>query len=131
MATEIPEKFQTILSNLDLTTLDPFDESIMQGQATVNIGTIGHVQHGKSTVVRAISTVDTVRHKTEKERNITIKLGYANAKIFKCTNAECQRPGCYKPFPSATKEAMCGKCGANMKLMRHVSFVDCMFFFNR
>eukprot|EP00461_Guttulinopsis_vulgaris_P003354 UN03355 len=127
MATEfeIPEKFQQVLANLDLSKLDPFDESIMQGQATVNIGTIGHVQHGKSTVVRAISTVDTVRHKTEKERNITIKLGYANAKIFKCTNKECQRPGCYKSHPSATKEAICGKCGGAMQLMRHVSFVDC------
>lgn len=39
-------------------------------------GTIGHVAHGKSTVVRAVSGVQTVRFKTEKERNITIKLGY-------------------------------------------------------
>ena len=52
-------------------------------QATINIGTIGHVAHGKSTVVKAISGVQTVRFKTELERNITIKLGYANAKIYK------------------------------------------------
>jgi hypothetical protein len=45
-------------------------------------GTIGHVAHGKSTVVKAISGVHTVRFKTEIERNITIKLGYANAKVF-------------------------------------------------
>ena len=47
-------------------------------------GTIGHVAHGKSTVVKAISGVQTVRFKNELERNITIKLGYANAKIYKC-----------------------------------------------
>lgn len=47
------------------------------------MGTIGHVAHGKSTVVKAISGVQTVRFKTELERNITIKLGYANAKIYK------------------------------------------------
>lgn len=39
------------------------------------VGTIGHVAHGKSTVVRAISGVQTVRFKDEKERNITIRLG--------------------------------------------------------
>jgi len=47
------------------------------------VGTIGHVAHGKSTVVKAISGVQTVRFKNELERNITIKLGYANAKIYK------------------------------------------------
>lgn len=48
---------------------------------TVSVGTIGHVAHGKSTVVKAISGVHTVRFKNELERNITIKLGYANAKV--------------------------------------------------
>lgn len=46
-----------------------------------HIGTIGHVAHGKSTVVKAISGVMTVRFKNELVRNITIKLGYANAKV--------------------------------------------------
>jgi translation initiation factor 2 subunit 3 len=50
-------------------------------QATINLGTIGHVAHGKSTVVKAISGVMTVRFKNELVRNITIKLGYANAKV--------------------------------------------------
>lgn len=44
-------------------------------------GTIGHVAHGKSTVVKAFSGVQTVRFKREIVRNITIKLGYANAKV--------------------------------------------------
>ena len=51
-------------------------------QATINLGTIGHVAHGKSTVVKAISGVMTVRFKNELVRNITIKLGYANAKVW-------------------------------------------------
>jgi selenocysteine-specific translation elongation factor len=55
-------------------------------------GTIGHVAHGKSTVVKSITGVQTVRFKNEIERNITIKLGYANAKacfnvIFRFLNA--------------------------------------------
>ncbi len=48
---------------------------------TLRAGTIGHVAHGKSTVVKAISGVMTVRFKNELVRNITIKLGYANAKV--------------------------------------------------
>jgi hypothetical protein len=51
------------------------------------IGTIGHVAHGKSTVVKALTGVLTVRFKNEKERNITIKLGYANAKV-RCVYGE-------------------------------------------
>jgi translation initiation factor 2 subunit 3 len=54
---------------------------VISRQATINIGTIGHVAHGKSTVVKSLSGVLTVRFKNEKERNITIKLGYANAKV--------------------------------------------------
>ena len=40
--------------------------------------------------------VQTVRFKNELERNITIKLGYANAKIYKCEDDKCPRPMCYK-----------------------------------
>jgi hypothetical protein len=89
-------------------------------------GTIGHVAHGKSTVVKAISGVQTVRFKTELVRNITIKLGYANAKIFKCDNPKCYRPGNYKAMSSATIDRpSCEKCYFSMTLQRHVSFVDC------
>lgn len=38
----------------------------------------------------------TVRFKNELERNITIKLGYANAKIYKCEDEACPRPACYR-----------------------------------
>lgn len=69
---------------------------VISRQATINIGTIGHVAHGKSTLVKAISGIHTVKFKNELERNITIKLGYANAKIYRCSNSECPRPGCYR-----------------------------------
>ena len=71
------------LETLDITKLTPLSPEVISRQATINIGTIGHVAHGKSTVVKALSGVHTVRFKNELERNITIKLGYANAKIFK------------------------------------------------
>ncbi|GFQ90345.1 eukaryotic translation initiation factor 2 subunit 3, Y-linked [Trichonephila clavata] len=91
-------------------------------------GTIGHVAHGKSTVVKAISGVQTVRFKNELERNITIKLGYANAKIYKCDFEGCPRPGCYKSARSSKEDHFpCDRigCSGRFRLLRHVSFVDC------
>lgn len=69
------------LERINFAELTPLSPEVIRRQATVNIGTIGHVAHGKSTVVKAISGVQTVRFKNELERNITIKLGYANAKV--------------------------------------------------
>lgn len=120
-----PEQNLDKLNAADLTPLSPV---VMHRQATINIGTIGHVAHGKSTVVKAISGVQTVRFKTELERNITIKLGYANAKIFKCDNEQCPRPGNYRSYGSGQIEKpKCERvgCGSLMTLQRHVSFVDC------
>ena len=47
-------------------------------------------------MVKAISGVQTVRFKNELERNITIKLGYANAKIYRAKDPSCPRPSSYK-----------------------------------
>lgn len=116
------------VAELDIATLTPLTQYVQQRQATINIGTIGHVAHGKSTVVKAISGVQTVRFKTELERNITIKLGYANAKIYKCDNEACPRPGNYKSFRSSHPiHPQCERpnCNTSMTLQRHVSFVDC------
>jgi selenocysteine-specific elongation factor len=41
------------------------------------IGTAGHIDHGKTTLVRALTGIDTDRLKEEKERGISIELGYA------------------------------------------------------
>ena len=41
------------------------------------VGTAGHIDHGKTTLVRALTGVDTDRLKEEKQRGISIELGYA------------------------------------------------------
>ncbi len=41
------------------------------------IGTAGHIDHGKTSLVKALTGVDTDRLKEEKERGITIELGFA------------------------------------------------------
>jgi len=82
------------------------------------------VAHGKSTVVKAISGVQTVRFKNELERNITIKLGYANAKIYKRVEEQAG-PGNFCSRGSATPDRFEDADGSQWVLARHVSFVDC------
>ncbi len=85
-------------------------------QPECNIGTIGHVDHGKTTLVEAITGSWVARHSEELKRGITIKLGYADAPIYKC-------PNCEEPFNYST-EPTCPKCGSKTEFVRAVSFVD-------
>lgn len=85
-------------------------------QPCVNIGTSGHVDHGKTTLVEAITGVWTSAHSEELRRGITIKIGYADAAFYKCPN--CPTPTCYSTQPK------CTNCGENGELLRVVSFVD-------
>ncbi|MGC9132321.1 MAG: translation initiation factor IF-2 subunit gamma [Candidatus Micrarchaeia archaeon] len=52
-------------------------------QSDINIGMFGHVDHGKTTLVSAISNVWTDKHSESIKRSMTIKLGYADAIIKK------------------------------------------------
>ncbi len=51
--------------------------STEQRTRPVIIGTAGHIDHGKSTLIKALTGVDPDRLKQEKERGITIELGFA------------------------------------------------------
>lgn len=118
-----PDLAEQNLETLDPAKLTPLTPEVISRQATINIGTIGHVAHGKSTVVKAISGVQTVRFKNELERNITIKLGYANAKIYRC-EPPTAGPGNYRSFGSSKPDRFEDN-GKVWQLQRHVSFVDC------
>jgi len=85
-------------------------------QPEVNIGTIGHVDHGKTTLVQALTGVWASRHSEELRRGITIKLGYADAAIYKCPS--CPPPQCYSTEPK------CKGCSSEGEFIRAVSFVD-------
>lgn len=105
---------------------DILNEEINKNQATINIGTIGHVAHGKTTTVEALTGINTIKFKDEKKNNITKQLGYANAKIYKCN--KCNN---YDSFGSSQKtDPICIYCKKEgqenyMKLFVHVSFIDC------
>jgi len=85
-------------------------------QPEVNIGTIGHVDHGKTTLVQALTGVWASRHSEELKRGITIKLGYADMPIYKCP--KCATPQGYSTTPT------CPNCKAKAEFVRAVSFVD-------
>jgi len=85
-------------------------------QPEINIGMVGHVDHGKTTLVRALSGVWTDQHSEEIKRGISIRLGYADATFRKCPN--CPEPDAF------TVEEKCPHCGTPSEILRTVSFVD-------
>ncbi|MFI5412350.1 MAG: GTP-binding protein, partial [Candidatus Micrarchaeales archaeon] len=44
-------------------------------QSVLNIGTLGHIDHGKTSLTKAITNIWTDRHSESIKRNMTIKLG--------------------------------------------------------
>jgi len=81
-------------------------------QPEVNIGVVGHVDHGKTTLVQALTGIWTARHSEELKRAMTIKLGYADGDIYECEDL---------PAPDRFKtEPNCGK----PIYKRSVSYVD-------
>ncbi len=82
----------------------------------VNIGMVGHVDHGKTTLVKSLSGVWTDQHSEEVKRGISIRLGYADATFRKCPS--CPEPDAY------TVDEVCAHCGNETKILRTVSFVD-------
>ncbi|OPY39038.1 MAG: Translation initiation factor 2 subunit gamma [Methanoregula sp. PtaU1.Bin051] len=83
---------------------------------SVNIGVVGHVDHGKTTLVNALTGTWTDRHSEEIKRGISIRLGYADATFYKCE-------GCSGSDAFSTRTE-CPGCNGRGKPFRSISFVD-------
>lgn len=101
-------------------------KELMKQQAECNIGLVGHVDHGKTTLVKALTGDWTDRHSEEQERGISIKLGYSNASILYCPSCDS-----YITYFLAEKSRekgqprfLCPKCKNQLEFKRNISFVD-------
>jgi len=83
-------------------------------QPELNLGTLGHVDNGKSTLVQALAGVWTAKHSEELRRGITIRVGYADVGIYRCLKG--------KGYCTSEK---CPECNSRTKFVRGISFVDC------
>ena len=81
----------------------------------MNIGLVGHVDHGKTTLVQAFSGEWTDQHSEEMKRGISIRLGYADATFRQCSDLE--------PPERYTVDEECPD-GSESEPLRTVSFVD-------
>ncbi len=85
-------------------------------QPEINIGMIGHVDHGKTTLVQVLSGKWADTHSEEIKRGITIRLGYADVSFYKCT--KCKGTEAYGINPE------CTKCKGESQFLRKISLVD-------
>ena len=82
----------------------------------MNIGLVGHVDHGKTTLVQALSGEWTDQHSEEMKRGISIRLGYADTTFRRCPEEE--------GAAAYTVSETCGEDDVETEPIRTVSFVD-------
>ena len=92
-------------------TIDVYSPRNGERNAVYVIGTAGHVDHGKSTLVLALTGIDPDRLKEEKERGMTIDLGFAWLRFPAGTRFNCRRPRARAVY----QEHAGGRGGATMR----------------
>lgn len=82
---------------------------------SMSIGVVGHVDHGKTTLVQALTGIWTARYSEELKRSMTIKLGYAEGRIGVCEGLDVPE--------SYNTSDVCPQ-GSKLKIVKSVSYVD-------
>ena len=90
---------------------------------------VGNVSHGKTTTIKTMTGIETFKYSKEKEKGITMKLGYTNCRIFCCKSCQSNSQSTGKiPFSSTSSKITlltCPECNNSMTQMKYFSFVDC------
>ncbi|MBM3228318.1 translation initiation factor IF-2 subunit gamma [Candidatus Pacearchaeota archaeon] len=58
------------------------NEDVLKKIPEINVGVVGHIDHGKTTLLKSLTEKFTDTHSEELKRGITIKLGYSEAIIY-------------------------------------------------
>ncbi|RLF16646.1 MAG: translation initiation factor IF-2 subunit gamma [Thermoprotei archaeon] len=103
-------------------SVEEAQELARRSQSVLNIGTTGHVDHGKTTLAWVLSGVWAAKHSEEMKRGVTLRLGYADVVALKCPS--CPPPQCYTTLHLAGGWT-CKHCGSPLQFLRKFSFVDC------
>ena len=94
--------------------MKPMPKKKLGQQAEINIGMIGHVDHGKTSLVQTLTGKWADTHSEELKKGISIRLGYADATFYKCDKIK-----------GAEAYNATGKCETGKAIpIRKVSFVD-------
>ena len=95
------------------------ERPVIPKQPECNIGTSGHVDSGKTSIVQAITGVWASAHSEELRRGITIKVGYADAAFYKCQYTPV--PGAYSTSPTCPGSLLAAERGERVVHPRHVT----------
>ncbi|MGC9310593.1 MAG: GTP-binding protein, partial [Candidatus Aenigmatarchaeota archaeon] len=79
----------------------------------INIGLMGHVDHGKTSLVEALTDKWVAKYSEEMKRGITIRLGYTDLLVYECENC--------KKLVTSPK---CVYCFSDCALVKKFSLVD-------
>ena len=92
-------------------------KDIQKVQPIVTLNTFGGVANGKSSLIRFLTGINPMKFKKEIVKNMTIKLGYTNAIIYKCNN--CENPNCFQ-----INKQICEYCNFENEQILHISIID-------
>ena len=101
-------------------------QPVFEPKGQIIVGLIGHVAHGKSSIIKMLTGKSTMTFREERLANATIKLGYADACIYRSIQSVRGRRRFYMTGGSVPVRGPAHPdTGEACEFVRKVSFIDC------